>query len=63
MQVGDQLIGVEMLVRVEDMAHENPPRLGELLAPDLEELAELLFGAILDQDATKGLWVRHVRRP
>ncbi len=44
-QVGDQLVGVEMLVRVEDMADQDPPRLGQLLAPDLEELAELLFGA------------------
>ena len=46
MQVGDQLVGVEVLVRVEDMADEDPPRLGQLLAPDLEELAELVFRTI-----------------
>ena len=43
-QVGDQLIGVEMLVRVEDMPNKHPPGLGQLLAPDLQELAELLLG-------------------
>ena len=62
-EVCHKLIGVEVLVRVEDVTHQDAPWLGELLAPDLEELAEFLLGAILDQDATKGLWMRHVRRP
>ena len=41
-QVADQLVSIEVLVRIEDMTHEHPPRLGELFAPDLEELAEFL---------------------
>ena len=53
-QVGDQLVGVEVLVRVEDVADQDPPRLGQLLAPDLEELAELLLRALRDQRAGRG---------
>ena len=42
MQVAKELVGVEVLVRIENVAHKNPPGLGQLLAADLEKFAEFL---------------------
>jgi hypothetical protein len=41
-QVADQLVGIEMLVGVEDVIDEDPSSFGQLLTPDLQELAEFL---------------------
>ncbi len=45
-QVAEKLVGVKMLVSIEDMTNKNPPRLGELLATDLQEFAEFLHRRI-----------------
>ena len=47
-EVPDQLVGVEVLVRVEDVLHQQAAAVGELLAADLQEFAELLDGRVGD---------------
>ncbi len=42
MQVTDQFVGVEMLMRVKDVIDEDTPSFGQLVTADLQELAELL---------------------
>ena len=59
--VGDQLVGVEMLVRVKDVADEDATRLGQFLAANFQKLAELLFRAFGNQEWAKGLGIRHKR--
>ncbi len=44
MQISNQLVGVEVLVSVEDVTHEHAPGAGQLFAPNLEELAKFLLG-------------------
>ena len=41
-QVANQLVGIEVLVGIEDMTDQDPPGLGQLLAADLQEFAEFL---------------------
>ena len=43
-QFGDQFIGVEVLVRVEDMANQDAPLLGELFTANFKKLAKFVFG-------------------
>src|SRR4051812_36130818 len=45
----DQFVRIKMLVRAEDMTHENAPRRGQLLPADLQELTELGLGSLRDQ--------------
>jgi hypothetical protein len=58
-EVGDQLVGVEVLVGIEDMANQDAPGFGQLLAPDLQELAELVFRSGLLDDWPEGGGLRH----
>src|SRR4051794_23542712 len=58
-QVSDELVGVEMLVRREDVTNQYAARLGELLAPDFQELPKLLFGRIGRPDRIQRGGVRH----
>ncbi len=41
-KIRDQFVRIEVLVMREDVADQDPPGLCELLAPDLQELAELI---------------------
>ena len=52
-QVADQLVGIEVLVRIEDVLDQHPPALGQLLAPDLQELAELLDRGVGDDQGSE----------
>ena len=47
-KVDNEFVGIEVLVIVKDVAYQYAPRLSELLAPDLEKLAELVFRAVND---------------
>ena len=42
-EVGDEFVGVEVLVVVEDVADQNSAGLGELFASDFEKLTEFVF--------------------
>ena len=46
LEFGGELVGVEVLVRVEDMTNQHAPRLGELFAANFQEFAELAFGTV-----------------
>src|SRR5262249_7443215 len=48
-QVADQLVRVEVFMGIEDMSNEEASRAGQLLAPNLEEFAELLLGRLGDR--------------
>ncbi len=43
-QVSRQFIRVEMLVCIEDMTYQNPPRVGQLVPPNFEKLTKFLDG-------------------
>ncbi len=46
LQLGDEFVGVEVFVRVENMTNQDTPWLGQLFAANLEEFAELAFGTV-----------------
>ncbi len=48
MHIADQLVGIEMFMRIEDLADEDTPGFGKLLAADLQELPKFRLGAIGD---------------
>lgn len=45
MHVADELVGVEMLVRVKDLAHQNASGFRQLFAPDFQEFTKLRLWA------------------
>ena len=58
-EVGDEFVGVEMLVRVEDVANQDSSGLGELFAADFEKLAEFVFRVALLDERAERRGVRH----
>ena len=46
MHVADQFVGIEVLVGIEDLAHQDAPGLGQLLATDLQKLPKFRLGGL-----------------
>ena len=46
MHVADQFVGIEVLVSIEDLADEDAPGLGQLLATDLQKLPKFRLGGL-----------------
>ena len=58
MQVAKELVGIKVLVSVEDMADKDPTRLSQLFATDLEKLAEFLHRRIRDRQRRQQVALR-----
>jgi len=52
--VGDQLLGVEVVVMAEDLLDDDSPLARSPLAPGQQELGEPLPGRLLDADLAQG---------
>ena len=58
-KVADKFLGVEVLMRIEHVTDQEPPRLGELLAANLEKLAEFFFRSFRNRHRRQRLGVGH----
>ena len=62
-EVTKQLVGIKVLVRVEDMTDKNPPRLGQLLTTDLEKFAKFLHRRIRYRHGSQEIPLRFPNNP
>ena len=62
-EIGHKLVGIEVLMGIEDMADQHTTGRGQLLTPDLQELTELFLGAVGGGDRSKRPRFKHVSVP
>ncbi|GAC1467664.1 MAG: hypothetical protein NVSMB9_09530 [Isosphaeraceae bacterium] len=63
MKLGDEFIGVKVLMSIEDVPHQDATWLGQFLPPDFQEFAEFILRPFGDRDGTDFIGIGHVLHP